>query len=290
MKTLLLIFAMSSLAYGQWSWAIDPTPQLAPKDCPCVDCTCDPCKCGEPSKPVVSVKKVHTPAEASVMVSVKHPDGTTSNCSGTAICDHTVITCWHCLREGVSSVTVDGKPATVERSDKVSDVAIIRTEHQLKPVPVASKAPAKSESVTAYGYEYNRKGLWKFPSRINAINRYRGFPNVSIFGRPQSGRSGGGLFNSAGELVGVCSAADGSEGLYAGHAAVQAIVAAKTTPFLLQEPPAMFMQDPACKTGTCPLIKRQAPAKALAAPKVESRPAPIVSPGLYYTPRRWGRR
>jgi hypothetical protein len=50
------------------------------------------------------------------------------------------------------------------------------------------------------------------------MNRYLGAPNIETSGAPVQGRSGGGLFNDQGELVGVCYAADGQldEGLYCG--------------------------------------------------------------------------
>ena len=305
MKTLLLIFALSSLAYGQWSWAVDPAPTLAPADCKCVDCKCDPCDCHAKAKPVVSVRKTFTPAEASVIVrAAKGKEA--FQCSGTAICDHTVLTCWHILRErDFLNITVNGKPARVLRFDAKSDVALLTTEEQLKPVKVASEPLRAGEACTAYGYEYDKAGkLWKFPANLVQHNRYRGFPNQSTRGRDpvKSGRSGGGLFNAAGELVGVCSAADGQEGLYCGLEAVRSLVYGETqkiapkaiepkpsTPNIVNE----WMRDPNCNRadGQCPLIKKLAPPNAKAAPKVESRPAPIGSSRAYYTPaRRWGRR
>lgn len=53
-------------------------------------------------------------------------------------------------------------------------------------------------------------------SRITKLNRYLGAPNVEVDGQPVEGRSGGGLFDERGELIGVCYAADPSlkEGLY----------------------------------------------------------------------------
>jgi S1-C subfamily serine protease len=53
-------------------------------------------------------------------------------------------------------------------------------------------------------------------SRITKLNRYMGAPNVEVAGAPVQGRSGGGLFNAKGELIGICYAADNEldEGLY----------------------------------------------------------------------------
>jgi S1-C subfamily serine protease len=53
-------------------------------------------------------------------------------------------------------------------------------------------------------------------SKITKLNRYMGAPNVEVAGAPVQGRSGGGLFNAKGELIGICYAADNEldEGLY----------------------------------------------------------------------------
>jgi hypothetical protein len=61
-------------------------------------------------------------------------------------------------------------------------------------------------------------------TRITAINRYQGFPNVEAGGAPVEGRSGGGLFNEQGNLIGICFAADPrqDEGLYASLSSIHA--------------------------------------------------------------------
>lgn len=59
-------------------------------------------------------------------------------------------------------------------------------------------------------------------SRVTKLNRYMGSANIETAGAPVQGRSGGGLFNSNGELLGVCFAADAQldEGLYCGTRSV----------------------------------------------------------------------
>jgi hypothetical protein len=54
-------------------------------------------------------------------------------------------------------------------------------------------------------------------SRITAIDRYVGLPNVEVAGMPVDGRSGGGLFSTDGYLIGICNAADpeNQEGIFA---------------------------------------------------------------------------
>lgn len=59
-------------------------------------------------------------------------------------------------------------------------------------------------------------------TQITSLNRYLGEANIEVHGAPVDGRSGGGLFDSQGNLVGVCNAADHQEnkGLYAGQAQI----------------------------------------------------------------------
>jgi hypothetical protein len=54
-------------------------------------------------------------------------------------------------------------------------------------------------------------------STVTATNKFVGPANVQVAGMPMQGRSGGGLFNAAGEVIGVCNAADpaDNEGLFA---------------------------------------------------------------------------
>lgn len=53
-------------------------------------------------------------------------------------------------------------------------------------------------------------------SKIKSKAIYDGAVKYDIYGRPAIGRSGGGLFNGAGELIGVCNAAavETDEGIY----------------------------------------------------------------------------
>jgi hypothetical protein len=63
----------------------------------------------------------------------------------------------------------------------------------------------------------NGKDPTLLPQRITKLDRYQGPANIEVSGAPEEGRSGGGLFNLQGQLIGVCYAADyeGNEGLYA---------------------------------------------------------------------------
>lgn len=56
-------------------------------------------------------------------------------------------------------------------------------------------------------------------TQITYLNRYLGESNIEVAGAPIDGRSGGGLFDANGNLVGICNAADhhDNEGIYAGQ-------------------------------------------------------------------------
>lgn len=77
-------------------------------------------------------------------------------------------------------------------------------------------------------------------TRITALNRYEGHPNIEAAGAPIEGRSGGGLFNAAGQLIGVCFAADptGDEGLYVALASIHEKLDQQRLTMIYRNPPA----------------------------------------------------
>lgn len=97
-------------------------------------------------------------------------------------------------------------------------LVVIRTGRAVTPAPIAPLGVhvARGDRVVCIGCS-NGDDPTVLPTRITALDRYQGAPNVEAAGAPVEGRSGGGLFNDKGQLVGVCYAADyeGNEGLYA---------------------------------------------------------------------------
>jgi thiol-disulfide isomerase/thioredoxin len=156
-----------------------------------------------------------------------------------------VITCAHLFRdENRQPIDVEGKlavelyqdspegPRVVDRvpgqlisHDFEADIALvaIRPRGAVSPARVASIEVREGDSAASIGCD-----LGDDPSvrqhQVVALNRYQGPPNIEASGAPVQGRSGGGLFNTAGELVGICFAADeeANEGLYAGLPAIHA--------------------------------------------------------------------
>ncbi|MBL8827592.1 MAG: trypsin-like peptidase domain-containing protein [Planctomycetaceae bacterium] len=140
-----------------------------------------------------------------------------------------VVTCAHIFREskGQGEIEVDvfgpgGKrtfPGKVVSYDLKSDIGLLRIRPgvQLVTATLASAVtPLQSgETVFSVGCSHGDDPSSRV-SRINSLNKFVGAHNIQVAGQPVQGRSGGGLFNVRGELIGVCNAADPAddEGLY----------------------------------------------------------------------------
>ena len=141
-----------------------------------------------------------------------------------------VLTCGHLFRDtrGTTPIIVEtfigGQPRAHQawlidyRADD-TDIGLISFRPEMA-VPVARlmdhrEMLREGEAVFSWGCD-NGAFPSKRDSRISKLNRYLGPANVEVSGKPVQGRSGGGLFNSRGELIGVCYAADDEldEGLY----------------------------------------------------------------------------
>jgi thiol-disulfide isomerase/thioredoxin len=145
-----------------------------------------------------------------------------------------VVTCGHLFRDskGKGPVSVELFEATatgIRVADQLSgqvisydldrDLALVSIRPK-RPVSVAKVAPPQTtidrgDRVVTVGCS-NGDDPTALPSRVTELNRYQGPPNIEASGAPVEGRSGGGLFNVDGQLIGVCFAADyeGNEGLY----------------------------------------------------------------------------
>lgn len=181
---------------------------------------------------------------ASVRIRVDDPSGRSYG-TGTIIDARSgealVVTCGHLFREsqGQGPVVVElfdmgpsGPRVVGEVAGQVinysldRDVALVAIRPD-RPVAVAPVAPPRAaiqrgDRVTSVGCDHGQDPT-ALPTRVTAIDRYQGSPNVEAAGAPVEGRSGGGLFNGQGQLVGICFAADyeGNEGLYAALQAVR---------------------------------------------------------------------
>jgi len=150
-----------------------------------------------------------------------------------------VLTCGHLFRDtqGQGRIEVDvfenGEPRTVagqlidyDADDRDIALVAIRPGISIRPVQVVRQGPLPAVGSGVFSFGCDRGAL---PSRrdtrvtgVNKYNQHKGASNLEIAGAPIDGRSGGGLFDQNGVLIGVCNAADynGDIGIYAGPGAV----------------------------------------------------------------------
>ena len=175
---------------------------------------------------------------ASVRLRIQEPGGGSSTGSGTIIDvrgeDALILTCGHVFRDshGKGKVLVDmfgpnapqgleGEVISFDLDDsRGTDVGLI----SFRPgVPVtAARLAAPGSRIQPGDPVFNTGCNNGDPptlrsSRVTSIDKYQGAANLQVAGQPVQGRSGGGLFNAHGEVIGVCNAADpqDNEGLYA---------------------------------------------------------------------------
>lgn len=187
-----------------------------------------------------------SPVEATVRLHVQDLDGGGAGVgTGTIIDTHyneeakaeeaLLVTCGHLFRDsqGKGKITVDlfvgGQLRQVEGQlldfDDKRDIALVTIWPGVKvsPVQVAPKnfVSRPQDRVFTIGCSEGREPTVQ-ESRVNAINRFSGRPNITVAGAPVNGRSGGGLFSAEGLLIGVCNASidDENEGLYASLPAI----------------------------------------------------------------------
>ncbi len=173
------------------------------------------------------------PQGATVRIRVQEPQHESVG-TGTIIDSHNgealVLTCGHLFRENHdrSKITVEmflnGQIQTysarlIDFVAKDMDIGLI-SFHAGGEVPIARLIPKNrtlNEGQPVFSWGCDRGSLpSRRDSKITKLNRYLGAANVEVEGEPVEGRSGGGLFDENGELIGVCYAADPElkEGLY----------------------------------------------------------------------------
>lgn len=187
---------------------------------------------------------VRTLIAATVRLTIEDPDGRSTG-TGTIVDarggEALVLTCGHLFRSSAGKGKIQLElfsagpngaelrttlPGVLVDYDLDRDLALVRlaTKESLSVAPIAPMGTRlePGAAVTSVGCD-NGADPTPWSTEITAINRYQGHPNIEAGRAPVEGRSGGGLFNAQGQLIGVCNAADpqGNEGLYASLTSIQ---------------------------------------------------------------------
>jgi thiol-disulfide isomerase/thioredoxin len=146
-----------------------------------------------------------------------------------------VLTCGHLFRDtkgqgkievelfvGGDVRKVEGQLVDYDAADRDIALVAIRPGVPIHPIQVigAGEKLQNGQSVFSFGCDRGDDPSRR-DTRITAIDKYNqhlGVSNLEIAGAPIDGRSGGGLFDESGRLIGVCNAADYKSdiGIYAG--------------------------------------------------------------------------
>jgi len=184
----------------------------------------------------------HDPMESSVRIRVM-TNSRSDLGSGTIISSSAgmtrILTCAHIFKEFTddSRIEVDvfergsitAYTGGLIKFDPISDLGLISipTTNVVPQVKVAgtNSVPHVGEMVAAIGCSGGEEPT-RQQATVTDIDKYEGPHNLLCTGVPVRGRSGGGLFNQAGEIIGVCSAADEREqrGFYSGLLAIHKLL------------------------------------------------------------------
>lgn len=171
---------------------------------------------------------------ATVRLQVKDATGS-SFATGTVVHSHAgeslVLTCGHVFREsaGRGQITAElgfgGEVIKVpgellDYDAEANDIALVSIRngsHELGVADIAATGAdvSRGDEVFSLGCDHGQDPTIRH-SAIKNLARYDGSMKYDIFGRPVNGRSGGGLFDEEGKLIGVCNAAavEVDEGIY----------------------------------------------------------------------------
>ncbi len=147
---------------------------------------------------------------------------------------------------------------------KQADIGLIEFNSPIpiEPVPIADAQdmPAIGSPAFSFGCDQGADPTRR-DTQIKRLNRFIGPANIEIVGAPVVGRSGGGLFNARGQLIGVCNCADNEddEGIYASLPVIHQHVAALKLDSLPKDPVAGAMENPPVQLASTSLPRLPRP-------------------------------
>ncbi|GIW96766.1 MAG: thioredoxin [Pirellulaceae bacterium] len=249
-----------------------------------------------PASPPISVDQaIARAARATVRIRVEEAH-TIAHGTGTVIDTHgseaLVLTCGHLFRDmqpsarisvdlfaGTSQeVNVPAQLIDFEATDTDIGLISFHMPVYIEPVPILPRGERIQVGQPAFSFGCDHgKDPTRRDTRITQLNRFIGAANVEIEGAPAIGRSGGGLFDLQGRLIGVCNAADpeSDQGIYAAAEVVYAQLHEIQLDHLFQpeRPSQPTTPSPAPQaqvaSATAPLQQQGAPTASTASTSIE---------------------
>jgi thiol-disulfide isomerase/thioredoxin len=153
-----------------------------------------------------------------------------------------VLTCWHIFRAFGESAKVEVDlfpegpngpvktfPGRLIQGEQEADVAVIGVagcgKLPVSPIAGSDHAPKEGDHVFSVGCGEGKQPT-KLQHSVTRLDPYQGPHTTECTGVPVVGRSGGGLFDTKGRVVGVCFAANHAEekGVYVGLAEIHKLL------------------------------------------------------------------
>ncbi|HEX6986484.1 MAG TPA: trypsin-like peptidase domain-containing protein, partial [Planctomycetaceae bacterium] len=253
----------------------------------------------EPSAPAAPAAPpaAQNPLETAVRIRVKDERGIDFG-SGTVIGSRDgralVLTCYHIFREFGETAAVevdlfpngpDSEPQTLPgkliRHDEQADVALVVVTGcgvlPVSPIAGPDHFPKERDLVFSVGCGEG-KAPTKLQHVVTRLNPYQGPGTTECTGMPVVGRSGGGLFDAKGRVIGVCFAADREDerGVYVGLAEIHKLLEQANFAALIPAPGGdQFAQVEATVE---PSAEEAAPPSADLGPFAEAAATPKATP------------
>ncbi|MGI9427387.1 MAG: trypsin-like peptidase domain-containing protein [Bythopirellula sp.] len=244
---------------------------------------------------------------ATVKIAVDDPEGKSAG-TGTIVDSRSgealILTCGHIFRSSggkgeITITTFHAGPAGASPAatyvgrlidfDLERDLALVsmRTTAPVQAVAIAGPNDTQlspNTTVTSVGCNHGQNPT-AIDSRVTSIDRYQGTPNVEVAGAPVEGRSGGGLFNARGQLVGVCYAADqqGNEGLYVSLPAIYTKLDSLNLNMVYQRQPTTPQVAQVATANTPPQLVDVQPPVSIRGQEPEPPSFPATRPALSAT-------
>ncbi len=248
-----------------------------------------------PATPLDLQSAIARAAAATVRIRVDEENSTAYG-TGTVIDVHgdeaLVLTCGHLFREMKqhSKLTIDLFPSRsqpmnvpaqlIDFKADAGDVDIglisFKLPYAIEPVALLPQVESLLVGQPAFSFGCDHgDNPTRRDTQVKSINRYLGAPNVEIAGAPAVGRSGGGLFDNQGRLIGVCNAADaeGDEGIYASAGIVYAQIERLGLSHLVNDNSSSSSSSRSAPTSPTQLASLQSTAPQLATTQIAATPA-----------------